>query len=651
MLVGIDSHAQVADFYWEYVGLEDHLSGSAVNRVGVWVDDQFSWLSDSGWNIASDYRNETLSGYIVAVNDRLSVELVFQDVVYNEKPIFLRSIIVKNKTNRARLIKVFLGHQFRMYGELKKDTVYYDPQDRTIVHYKGRRVAVIGGSLEGNDSFSQYSVGLSEIEGKEGTWKDAEDGHLTLNSIEHGTVDSTVGFEKVVEADDEFSFYSWVSMGKTLEESKLLHKYVLKKNPEHILKSTRDYWFAWVNKNTFSFHGLGSRAEELFKKSLLITRTHVDNTGGIIASGDSDMLWHGRDNYSYVWMRDAAFTAISLDRAGYYEVVRNFYLFSKDVISEEGYFHHRYRCDKSLGSSWHPWIKDGKPRIPIQEDETALVIYALWTHYQYTKDLEFIESLYNPLIKKASDFMLGFRNTNKLPKSSYDLWEEKFGIHTFTAATVCAALDVAAKFARILGKRMDEHLYSQGSREIKNAIIETMYSEEDNYFYKYVHLEDGELLHDKTIDASTFYGIFKFGILDIGDDRLEKMAHTLETRLKTQGEFGNIVRYENDQYVTAHQEDTPGNPWIITTLWLAQYYIKKAKHEEDMAKAKELIDWTVRCALPSGILSEQIDPFTGGQLSAAPLAWSHAEYVTTIVEYMEKLEELGISKVIISPDE
>ena len=113
MLVGIDQQAQVADFYWEYVGLEDHLSGNALNRVGVWVDDQFSWLSDSTWNVALDYRNETLSGYIVAVNEKLGIELVFQDVVYNEKPIFLRYITVKNKSDRARLIKIYFNHQFR----------------------------------------------------------------------------------------------------------------------------------------------------------------------------------------------------------------------------------------------------------------------------------------------------------------------------------------------------------------------------------------------------------------------------------------------------------------------------------------------------------------------------------------------------------
>jgi GH15 family glucan-1,4-alpha-glucosidase len=278
------------------------------------------------------------------------------------------------------------------------------------------------------------------------------------------------------------------------------------------------------------------------------------------------------------------------------------------------------------------------------------VIYALWTHYEYTKDLEFIESMYNPVIKKASDFMVGFRTSNKLPKPTYDLWEEKFGVHTFTTATVSAALDVAARFARILGKRMDEHLFSQASKEIKYAILEYLFNSENNYYYKSINIEDGELLHDKTIDASTFYGLFKFGILDIDDERLIKAKHVLEQKLRASGDFGNIVRYENDQYFTQHPE-TPGNPWIITTLWLAQYYVKKAKVESDLQIVKEYINWVVRCALPSGVLSEQIDPYTGNQLSAAPLIWSHAEYVTTIIDYLEKLEELGVSKVTIPPNE
>ena len=39
--------------------------------------------------------------------------------------------------------------------------------------------------------------------------------------------------------------------------------------------------------------------------------------GAIIAGTDSDLLHYARDTYSYMWPRDGALTAYTLDRAGY----------------------------------------------------------------------------------------------------------------------------------------------------------------------------------------------------------------------------------------------------------------------------------------------------------------------------------------------
>jgi hypothetical protein len=44
------------------------------------------------------------------------------------------------------------------------------------------------------------------------------------------------------------------------------------------------------------------------------------------------------------------------------------------------------------------------------------------------------------------------------------------------------------------------------------------------------------------------------------------------------------------------------------------------------------------------MLSEQVHPSTGAQLSASPLTWSHTEYVITLLDYEEKLNELGIGQ-------
>ena len=55
-----------------------------------------------------------------------------------------------------------------------------------------------------------------------------------------------------------------------------------------------------------------------------------------------------------------------------------------------------------------------------------------------------------------------------------------------------------------------------------------------------------------------------------------------------------------------------GNSWFICTLWLAEYYIARAKTTDDLEPALEIMRMDGRPrALPSGVLAEQIDPVTG----------------------------------------
>jgi len=100
------------------------------------------------------------------------------------------------------------------------------------------------------------------------------------------------------------------------------------------------------------------------------------------------------------------------------------------------------------------------------------------------------------------------------------------------------------------------------------------------------------------------------------------------------------MRYEGDGYYRT-VKDAPPNAWCIATLWMAQYNIKAAKTRRDMKEAYETLRWVYDRARKSGILPEQIHPYTGQHLSVAPLIWSHAEYVITIDEYIKKYNELS----------
>lgn len=648
ILVNLDHRAQVRDFYFPYVGLENHVGLDRVHRIGVWVDGKLQWLSDPSWNIRIDCGGDALMGYITAKNTGLGVLLEIRDVVYNEKNIFVRQITLHNLEQRKRKFKIFFSQEFQIAEVPRGDTAYFDPNASSIIHYKGKRVFLINACINGKKSFDDFSVGLARVEGKEGTFVDAEDGLLEKNPIEHGPVDSVIGLSLELAGKASTTLHYWIAVAQSIKAVYELNRFILEKTPQHLMQTSNDFWRAWVNKQGFSFYGLNESIVELFKKSLFIIRSHIDNGGAIIASGDSDMLQHGRDTYSYMWPRDGALSALALEQAGDFNVARRFFEFSNSVITDEGYFMHKYRPDGSLGSSWHPWIRNGKVELPIQEDETALVLYSLWRYYELSRNLEFIESVYNSLIKKSGDFLVSYTYKDTgLPYPSYDLWEEKYGIATFSCGAKYGALIAAEKFARLLGKEESAECYGQAAARVKKAIVTHLYNEDRGMFYKLAsQAQSGKMeYYDTTLDMSSIYGIYKFNVLPIDDPRVTRSIKTVEEQLMLSSDttIGGMPRYENDVYYKENK-DAPSNPWFVTTLWLAQYYIRAAKKESDLDRVKTLLQWVVSHALPSGVLSEQLHPYTGMQLSAAPLTWSHAEFVITVTEYLEKLEELGICK-------
>jgi glucoamylase len=110
---------------------------------------------------------------------------------------------------------------------------------------------------------------------------------------------------------------------------------------------------------------------------------------------------------------------------------------------------------------------------------------------------------------------------------------------------------------------------------------------------------------------------------------------------------GGIARYAGDNYQKsgADSRDVPGNPWFICTLWLAQWHIAKAERQEDLSKALSILEWVASRALLSGVLAEQIDPYTNEPLSVSPLTWSHATFAATVFEYLDKARVLGLMSV------
>jgi len=643
MLVMTDSFGRVRDIYYPYIGLENHAGGSNAHRIGIWVDGQFSWLDDGTW-VTSVLTDLAYTGHTTAFSARLGVEVHITDVLAHDKNIFLRNVKVHNTFDVDRELRVFFNHQLEIYHSEKGDTAFYDPEAKTIIHYEGKRAFLANAMIDGR-GISDYTVGIFRMEGKEGTYKDAEDGVLSRNAIEHGSVDSTLSMNFFVKKNGVDSFHYWFTIADSVDAVRELNQLVVNKTPDALMKTSRDYWSAWVDRNEWNYYGLGENIVTLFKKSQFFLRSHVDKNGGILASGDSDMLQGGRDTYAYVWPRDAAYVAVTLDWTGDRHSARKFFDFCSSIQTKGGYLMHKYRSDQSLGSSWHGYMVDGHPELPIQEDETALILWALWEHWLASKDLDYIQSMYTSFIEKAAIFLTTYRDPySGLPKPSYNLWEEKFAVHTYTAATVYAGLKVAARFAEMLGKDRNEHNFDRVADEMKESIIKHLYDEKEGYFIRSLNVaESGEITYDRTLDSSSAAGIFIFGVLSATDPRLLSSIEKTRKELTVTTPVGGIVRYGGDQYYRTGKEQ-PGNPWFITTLWYTQHRIAVATCDADFDLVRADLNWVEQHALRSGILSEQISPFTGEQLGAAPLTWSHAEFLRTVILYMRKLKELNITK-------
>jgi oligosaccharide amylase len=645
LLVAVDKNNMLQDFCFPYVGMENQIAYQHFHRIGIFTDNRFSWLYDSEWEHKSKYIPETLVTDCVSHSNNFKLNIDFNDFVYPSEDALIRKITIRNEADYDRHIKMFFSQDFHLYGDKQQDTAFYEPEFKAMVHYRKSRYIWISGSMEGEVGIHSFTTGKSEYRGLEGTWKDAEDGHLCENPIEQGSVDSTVEFDIPVKKGESVTFYVWLCAGRDLNEVRTMHKFIIDEKPEKLMQNTINYWMSWVNKEQKAELNISSDLIKQYKQSLLIIRTQIDNRGGIVAANDADIMKFNKDTYSYVWPRDGAWVSLAFDKAGYGEITKRFFQFCADTITKEGYLLHKYNPDQSVGSSWHPWFKDGEIQMPIQEDETALVLYALWEHYKRFKDIEFLQKMYAPLIRRAGNFMASFLDNEKdLPFPSYDLWERERGIFLYTCSTVYAGLIAAANLCGITGHFNHYKRYEKTAERVKVAILKYLYDKESGRFLKAITINPhtGEIKKDYTIDAS-MHAMWMMGVLPSDDPRIVRTNEAIYNTLLVKTSIGGLARFEQDDYMRVAGDYTgiPGNPWIITTLWHAQWLLAKAKKKEDLTEVTKLLNWSMSHMNEAGLLPEQLNPFTGEHLSVAPLTWSHAVFVDTILKYDEKLKELS----------
>ena len=392
---------------------------------------------------------------------------------------------------------------------------------------------------------------------------------------------------------------------------------------------TKSYWRKYVKEH----NGLDlkepessyeEKIQDIYRRSILLFPLLTNQTtGGIIAGVevDEDLTQCGR--YAYCWPRDAVFIAKALDILKMTKETEKFYnVFCKMTQSKNGMWEQRFYTDGKLAPCWG-----------YQIDETASVVHGVYSHYEYTKNEEFLKNNLQ-MCEKAVDFLKKyvrdlFDETGKY-HVSYDLWEMYEGTHLYSLASIYSAFESIKKIYKVLGKNVSEFENNRLKGEkinkniqeisalqiqIKEFIERNLYDETRK---SYVRNTD-----DKRIDISLLGAVIPFKVFSPKEKKIQNTVENINLTIRTY--TGGYKRFENDHYRN-------GAPWPIANLWMTLYYLEIGEKK----KAKDTFDFVLKTAGRHSLLGEQVDNQTLKPNWVLGLGWSHAMFIIVL----EKLNKM-----------
>jgi oligosaccharide amylase len=603
VLLTLNGEGQWNDLFYPYPGQFQHLREA---RLGLYDVDthQFAWLRPAG---PFEIRQlpESSTSIPETLFRGLGLEVRAQEHVHPNHDLIVR--VIRVLAPKGRRLRLFAYHSFKIEESMYQETAYVDPELHSVIHYKRSYYF----ELFSEPGFSAAVCGEHTLKGLKGTYVDAEDGVLEGRTISHGAADSALQWDFTGTGRDEVAARLFVALGRSIEDTHRLREYVRQGDPTRFERESQAFWGTWLARHPAqTTAGLDEKARQLYQSSVLVLRHVSGQNGSIIASPDTTSLVVGGDTYNYCWWRDGGYISKAMDEANLYDNAQRFLRFAAQCQRPDGSFLHRHFPDGTIGSTWHP------PPF-LQIDQTATVIAAVWHHFKLRADLDVLLDLW-PMVKSAAEFLLKFQDLpTGLPRPSFDLWEEREGIHTYSTAVVVHALERAARVALELGK--DGGRWRQGSEAMHESALRNLWDEDRKTFVRSINPRDERL------DSSILLAL-KHGLLPWADPRSRLVVDRIEKRLWS-SKLGGLARYEGDEYY-GHE-----NPWIICTLWLAEARLMLGERE----RCLELLRWVVDRAASGGLLPEQLESTTGEPRSATPLSWSHSTYVDVVHKFQRSL--------------
>ena len=443
----------------------------------------------------------------------------------------------------------------------------------------------------------------------------------------------------------ELNIFILVNENHDIEEK--IQKCV-KLNTDNEFENVKNYWNLYVENH--SKIKIESNKSDFYKKLLEIYNRTIllfpllinDETGGIVAALELDENRTKSGCYAYCWPRDSIFITRAFDLLKMEEETEKFYnVFCKKTQSNNGMWEQRFYTDGTLAPCWG-----------YQIDETASVIYGVYDHYKHTKDNKFLEENLR-MCEKATEFLFAYTENllnideedlvkkelqEKYKKYfeitkhvSYDLWEMNEGVHLYSLSSIISGLECMKKIYETIDNKQENLRLKQEKRN-KIALKLNKYIQllkdyiEDNLIDKNTKTLKRNL-KDNNMDISVIGAVYPFNVFNPNEKVIKNTVDKINMTLRTH--TSGYLRFEYDNYMGGN------NHWIITTLWMALYYIKI----NDLDNAKKCFSFVVNTSLKHGFLAEQVNNEDKNFKWVIGLGWSHAMFIIVLNELLKANEE------------
>ena len=443
----------------------------------------------------------------------------------------------------------------------------------------------------------------------------------------------------------ELNIFILVNENHDIEEK--IQKCV-KLNTDIEFENVKNYWNLYVENH--SKIKIESNKSDFYKKLLEIYNRTIlllpllinDETGGIVAALELDENRTKSGCYAYCWPRDSIFITRAFDLLKMEEETEKFYnVFCKKTQNNNGMWEQRFYTDGTLAPCWG-----------YQIDETASVIYGVYDHYKHTKDNKFLEENLK-MCEKATKFLFAYTENllnideedlvkkelqEKYKKYfeitkhvSYDLWEMNEGVHLYSLSSIISGFECMKKIYETIDNKQENLRLKQEKRN-KIALKLNKYIQllkdyiEDNLIDKNTKTLKRNL-KDNNMDISVIGAVYPFNVFNPNEKVIKNTVDKINMTLRTH--TSGYLRFEYDNYMGGN------NPWIITTLWMALYYIKI----NDLDNAKKCFSFVVNTSLRHGFLAEQVNNDDKNFKWVIGLGWSHAMFIIVLNELLKANEE------------